>query len=100
MIVQSINAAMLCSFTIGIEEEFDSFWSVFVMTRGKKATIHQVTTMLATSKNVVYPGHNHLLTTGADDPTHYHPSASEGDNQKGHQHRWLAGGYDLEIGHF
>ena len=19
---------------------------------------------------------------------------------KGHQHRWLAGGYDLEIGHF
>ena len=32
----------------------------------KKATIHQVTTMLATSKNVLYPGHNHLLTTGAD----------------------------------
>ena len=34
-----------------------------------KATIHQVTTMLATSKNVLFPGHNHLLTTGADDPT-------------------------------
>ena len=29
----------------------------------KKATIHQVTTMLAMSKNV-FPGHNHLLTTG------------------------------------
>ena len=36
---------------------------------GKKATVHQVTTMLSTSKNVLFPGHNHLLTTGADDPT-------------------------------
>ena len=35
----------------------------------QKATIHQVTTMLATSKNVLFPGHNHLLTTGTDDPT-------------------------------
>ena len=35
----------------------------------KKATIHQVTTMLATSKNVVFPGHNHLLTIGIDDPS-------------------------------
>ena len=35
----------------------------------KKATIHQVTTMLATSKNALFPGHNHLLTTGTDDPS-------------------------------
>ena len=35
----------------------------------KKAAIHQVTTMLATSENVLFPGHNHLLTTGVDDPT-------------------------------
>ena len=35
----------------------------------KKATIHQVTTMLATSKNVLFPGHNHLLTTGGNDLT-------------------------------
>ena len=35
----------------------------------KKATINQVTTMLATSENVLFPGHNHLLTTGADDLT-------------------------------
>ena len=37
----------------------------------KKATIDQVTTMLAwaTSKNVLFPGHNHLLTTGTDDPS-------------------------------
>ena len=33
-------------------------------------TIHQVTTMIATSKNILFPGHNHLLTTdNADDPT-------------------------------
>ena len=38
-------------------------------TQGKKATIHQVTTTLATSKNVLFPGHNHLLTTGVDDLT-------------------------------
>ena len=25
--------------------------------------------MLATSKNVLFQGHNHLLTTGTDDPT-------------------------------
>ena len=36
---------------------------------GEKATMHQVTTMVATSKNVLYVGHNHLLTTGANDPT-------------------------------
>ena len=35
----------------------------------QKVTIHQVTTMLTTSKNVLFPGHNHLLTTGTDDPT-------------------------------
>ena len=35
----------------------------------KKATIHQVTTMLATSKNVLFLGHNNLLTTDADDPS-------------------------------
>ena len=31
---------------------------------GEKATIHQVTTMLATPKYVLFAGHNHLLTTG------------------------------------
>ena len=35
----------------------------------KKATIIQVTTMLATSKNVLFPGHIHLLTTSTDDPS-------------------------------
>ena len=34
----------------------------------KKATVHQVTTMLSTSYNALFLGHNHLLTTGADDP--------------------------------
>ena len=35
----------------------------------KPLYIHQLTTMLSTSKNVLFPGHNHLLTTGADDLT-------------------------------
>ena len=39
------------------------------LTQHKKATIHQLTSMLATSKNFLFPGHNHLLTTGADDLT-------------------------------
>ena len=38
-------------------------------TQHKKATIHQVTTMLATSENLLFPDHDHLLTTSADDPT-------------------------------
>ena len=32
----------------------------------QKATIHQVTTMLATSENVLFPGHNHLLIISTD----------------------------------
>ena len=45
----------------------------------QKATIHQATTMLSTAKNIVFLGHNHLLTTGADGPTlvfDYCPSAT------------------------
>ena len=44
--------------------------------------------MLATSKNIQFPGPNHLLTIGADDPL----LAGAPDQVKGHQHRWLAGG--------
>ena len=36
---------------------------------GKNATIHQLTSMLATFNKVLFPGHNHMLTTGIDDPT-------------------------------
>ena len=42
----------------------------------KKTTIHQIITMHATSKVVLYPGHNHLLTTCTDDPCWW-----SGDNQ-------------------
>ena len=45
------------------------FTQTSVVTLGKKATIHQLTTMLSTSKNVRFPGHKHLLTTGTDDPS-------------------------------
>ena len=40
-----------------------------VDTAQKNAAVHQQTTMLATFENDLFPGHNHLLTTGADDPT-------------------------------
>ena len=47
----------------------------------KNATINQVTTMLATCKNVLFPGNNHLLTTSTDDLALIIVlSASEGDN--------------------
>ena len=45
----------------------------------KKAIIHQVTTMLATSK---LAGAQAIIKV------------------LGYQYQWLAGGYDLEIGHF
>ena len=64
----------------------------------KKATIHQVTTMLATSENVLFPGHNHLLTPGTDDPSL--AGAWTIIKVSDHQHQWLVGGYDLEIGYF
>ena len=35
----------------------------------KKTTIHQVTAMLATFKNGLFPGHNHVITTGTDNMT-------------------------------
>ena len=69
------------------------------LTLRKKATIHQVTTMLATSENVLFPGHN---------PLYWCPNtliivqvpAGVIIKVKGHQYQWLAGDYDLEIGHF
>ena len=35
----------------------------------KKATIHQVNTMLGTLNNVLFLGHNHMLATDPDDPS-------------------------------
>ena len=66
----------------------------------KKATIHQVTTMIATSEIVycLYPSHNHLLTTGTDVPSLADTRATM--KVSGHQYLGLTGGYDLEIGHF
>ena len=64
----------------------------------QKPIIHQVTTMLASSKNVLFLGHNHLLIPGTDDPTL--AGARAIIKVSGHQYRWLAGGYDLEIGYF
>ena len=52
----------------------------------------------ATSKNVLFPGHNHLLTTSTDDPSL--AGARAIIKVLGHQYQGLASGYDLEIGHF
>ena len=64
----------------------------------QKATIHQVTAMLATSKTVLFTGHNHLLTTNADYPSL--AGARAIIKVSGHQHQWLACDYNLEIGQF
>ena len=60
----------------------------------KKATIHQVTTMLTTSRNVLFPGYNHLLTIGTDDPSLAGTQALI--KVLGHQYWWSPGGYDLK----
>ena len=54
--------------------------------------------MPATSKHDLFPGHNHLLTTGTHDPSLH--GARVIIKVSGHQYQWLAGGYDLERGHF
>ena len=54
--------------------------------------------MLDTSKNVLFPGHNHLLTTGIDG--HSLAGAWPIIKVLGHQYWWLAGGYNLELGRF
>ena len=54
--------------------------------------------MLVTGKNVLFPSHNYLLTTGTDDPL---PAGNRVIIKvSGHQHFLLSRGYDLEIGHF
>ena len=47
--------------------------------------------MLATSKNVLFPGHNHLPTTGTDDPSLAGAWAMIMFKVSGHQYQWLAG---------
>ena len=46
----------------------------------KNATIHEVNAMLATFKNVLFGGHNHLLTIGTNDLTLYRLSAREAES--------------------
>ena len=54
--------------------------------------------MLTSSKNVLFPCHNYLLTTGVDDSTSWRLIGTWAIIKVlGHQYRWLAGGYDLEI---
>ena len=49
-----------------IQRNWDCFSVIFCLLLDKKITIHQVTTMLAATENVLFPSHNHMLTTGTD----------------------------------
>ena len=73
-----------------------SIWAVSLCPQSprKKAIIHQVSIMLATSKKVLFPGHDHLLTTGrpTDDPSRVGAWAIIKVSVL--QYRWLAGGYE------
>ena len=57
---------------------------------GKKATTHQLTIF----HDVLFPGHNHLPTTGADDPHFNYTLAGTRAIIKvlGYQYRLLVGG--------
>ena len=46
--------------------------------------------MVATSKNVLFPGPDHLLTTGTDDPSFAGARAIV--KVSGHPYWWLVGG--------
>ena len=68
----------------------------------QKATIHQVTTMLATSENVLFPGHNHHANHQYWWPNTLiiaQAPASEGSSVSVVSMD-LHDGYELEIGHF
>ena len=64
----------------------------------QKATIHQLTTIPSTSKKSYFP----VLTTGSDTLSIAWTPARVIIKEKGHhdQYRWLAGGYEMETGHF
>ena len=92
---QSVQCFVHCA----IQQDGQCNANLSMMHCAKKDTIHQVTTMLATCKNVLFPGHNHLLTTSSDGPSLAGTRAII--KVSGHQYWWLAGGYDaLEIRHF
>ena len=77
--------------------------SILSVSLREKATIHQMTIMLATSKNVLFPGHNHMLTTGTDTSDTWIITQAPLRviiQLKGNQYSVLASDYDLEIGHF
>ena len=56
------HATSICCFSVFvfIPQDLPRVFSNIVLTiAGKKNTIHSVTAMLATSENVLFPGHNH-----------------------------------------
>ena len=66
----------------------ESLWVLKKGTDTVQENHYLVTNHHAPTKNVPFPSHNHLADARAIIKV------------KGHPHQWLAGGYDLEIGHF
>ena len=60
---------MQCKYILKSHEMAMLLCVIAIVHSVQKITIHQVTTMLVTSENVIFVGHNHLLTIGTDDPT-------------------------------
>ena len=70
---------------------------------GQKATINQVTTMPATSTNVLFPGHNQHANHWywwPDTLIIARATARVIIKVKGHQYQWEDGGYGLDIGYY
>ena len=76
--IYTANTGQKSQYTTMVSRCFPGGYNVkLYISRGRLAWwllafLHSVTTMLSTSKNVLFPGHIHLLTTGADDPTLWH----------------------------
>ena len=64
------NNQILPKWKVLVRKQSKNSWCVITQDRHcTKSHNDQVTTMLATYKNVLFPGHNNLLTTSTDDPT-------------------------------
>ena len=79
--INFITLLFMISIVLFAITQIDSALAVTVVLC-QNAMIHQVTTMLATSKNVLFPCHNHLLTIGLITlHFNYHPRWCSGNNQ-------------------
>ena len=67
--IEAKQGRIACFNIYGIQRNNFAFVRDLICNTWRTTAIPQVTTMLATSKNVLFPCHNHLLTTSTDDPS-------------------------------